>query len=153
MWVGNFSKNRSELRGKSGIYSFINKVDGKRYIGSAKDLNIRFFRHIKNINSNIKLQRAFKKYGMGQFTFVVYAFADYSLPSILELETLFITYFPRDMLYNFKFHATTMLGYKHREETKALISKPGVLNPMFGKTHTEKTKALLSSQKSNPLAQ
>ena len=38
--VGNFSKIRSELRGKSVIYSFINKVDGKRYIGSGRDVGV-----------------------------------------------------------------------------------------------------------------
>ena len=123
--------------------------------------------HLKGRSSNLRLQKAFKRHEINKFDFVVYAFAKYSVPLITDMETLFMSYFPpwphcaprhagakaREMLYNFKFHATTMLGYKHREETKALISKPGVLNPMFGKTHTEKTKALLSSQKSNPLAQ
>ena len=33
------SKIRLELSGKSGIYSFINNVDGKHYVGSAKDLH------------------------------------------------------------------------------------------------------------------
>lgn len=31
----------------------------------------------------------------------------------------------------------------HTEESKLLISKPGVLNPMYGKTHTIQTKELV----------
>lgn len=145
------SKIRLELTGKSGIYSFINNVDGKRYIGSAKDLHKRFMLHLKGKDSNVRLQRAFNKHGRNNFSFVIYAFADYSLPAIMDLETLFITYFKREKLYNLKFHATTMLGYKHREDTKKLISKPGKLNPMYGKSHLDSTKRLISDKIGNPV--
>lgn len=33
------------------------------------------------------------------------------------------------------------------EKTKLLISKPGLLNPMFGKTHSEETKNIMRSKK------
>jgi len=43
------SKDINLLRGKSGIYCFINNTNDKRYIGSAKDLYLRFQEHnIKN---------------------------------------------------------------------------------------------------------
>jgi hypothetical protein len=32
---------REELKGKSGIYAWVNKVNGKAYVGSGKDLRIR----------------------------------------------------------------------------------------------------------------
>lgn len=35
----------------------------------------------------------------------------------------------------------------HYEKTKSLISKSGLLNPMFGKTHSEKSKNLITSRK------
>ncbi len=38
-------------------------------------------------------------------------------------------------------------GYKHTEETKLKISKPGKKNPMFGKSHNENTKAMMSEKK------
>lgn len=38
-----------------------------------------------------------------------------------------------------------MLGKFHTPETRALISKPGELNPMFGKIQTSKTRLLISS--------
>ncbi len=33
-----------------------------------------------------------------------------------------------------------MYGKRHTDATLKLISKPGILNPMFGKTHSEATK-------------
>ena len=39
------------------------------------------------------------------------------------------------------------MGYKHTEESKLKISKPGSSNPMFGKNHTEDTKAKMSERK------
>lgn len=39
-----------------------------------------------------------------------------------------------------------MTGKTHSLESKALISKPGVLNPMFNKKHNEKTKAIISKK-------
>ena len=38
-------------------------------------------------------------------------------------------------------------GYKHTEESKLKISKPGSKNPMYGKSHTENTKAKMSEKK------
>ena len=38
-------------------------------------------------------------------------------------------------------------GKHHYEQTKLLISKPGLLNPMFGRTHSEETKNLMRSKK------
>lgn len=40
-----------------------------------------------------------------------------------------------------------MYGKTHTEDVKALISKPGKLNPMFGRKQSEYTKALLSEKK------
>jgi excinuclease UvrABC nuclease subunit len=42
-----FSKHELLLR-KGGIYSFINKVNGKQYIGSAKDLYLRLNEHLSH---------------------------------------------------------------------------------------------------------
>ena len=66
------SKDINLLRGKSGIYCFINNTNDKRYIGSAKDLYLRFQEHIKGKKSNSSLQLAFNKYGLDSFSFCVY---------------------------------------------------------------------------------
>jgi hypothetical protein len=39
------------------------------------------------------------------------------------------------------------LDYKHTDETKLKISKPGKLNPMFVKSHSEESRANLSKRK------
>ena len=41
----------SLLRGKGGIYSLVNTVNAKRYVGSAKDFYIRLNEHLKYKNN------------------------------------------------------------------------------------------------------
>ena len=162
------SKIRSDLFKKSGIYGFINNINGKRYIGSGVDLYRRFLDHLKGRSTNVRLQRAIKAHGIDNFSFVVYAFTEYTMPTITDMETLFMSYFPKEFLYNFKFEASSMSGYKHTEEaiaklkkrflnlnnhpilgktpspeSKSLISRPGGLNPMFGRKHLESSKLLI----------
>lgn len=40
-----------------------------------------------------------------------------------------------------------MFGKTHNKVTLSLISKPGLLNPMFGKSHSEYKKNLMSIKK------
>jgi hypothetical protein len=46
---------REVLKNKRGVYCFINTVNGKLYIGSAKDLYLRLIEHLSNKKSNIAL--------------------------------------------------------------------------------------------------
>ena len=55
------------LINKGGIYSFVNTVNAKRYIGRAKDFFLRLNEHLNNKKSNINLQNAFNKYGLDKF--------------------------------------------------------------------------------------
>ena len=55
------------LRKKAGIYCFINTINNKRYIGSAKDLYFRLIEHLSNKKSNSALQSAIAKYGLEKF--------------------------------------------------------------------------------------
>ena len=167
------SSKRTLLSNKAGIYSFINKVNRKQYIGSAKDLYLRLNEHLSNKKSNRALQSAIVKYGLANFEFGVYEYFSYvnkltSNKLLTDLETNYIKKFNFNTLYNFMQTATSLAGYKHTEEarlkmvaryadktnhpfwnkhhddeTKLLISKPGALNPMYGKTHTEETKNLM----------
>lgn len=62
-----------------GIYKIVNKVDGKYYVGSSKNITqgrtSRWKRHVRrlqpNKHGNVKLQRAWNKYGKGSFEFVI----------------------------------------------------------------------------------
>jgi len=169
---------KEKLKNKGGIYSFINTVNCKQYIGSAKDFYIRLFEHLDNRKSNIALQNAFTKHGLDKFNFCIYEYFTFkskiiSSKALTDLETNYINKFKFDTLYNFKEIATSMLGYKHTEEARlkmvefyknkenhpmygkthtkkalALISKPGNLNPMYGKKHSEESKSKISKSMS-----
>ena len=56
---------------KSGIYKIINLSNLKFYIGSSKNIQQRWLRHLKdlknNCHHNIHLQRSFNKYGIDNF--------------------------------------------------------------------------------------
>ena len=168
---------RDVLHNKAGIYSFINKVNQKQYIGSAKDLFLRLKEHLAGKKSNSALQAAILKYGLDNFDFYVYEYFSYENKSVsgkllTDLETTYIKRFNFINLYNFMYSATSLAGYKHTdiarkkmsarfiekenhpffgkhhdENTKLLISKPGLLNPMYGKTHTNDTKELMRLRK------
>lgn len=171
------SSNRTHLAGKAGIYCFLNKISNKRYIGSAKNLYLRLTQHLSAKKSNSALQLAFGKYGLENFSFIVYEYCLYkdkalSHKLLTNLETTYIKAFPFEQLYNFMKTATSLEGYKHTlkarekmvarlkdkanhplyqkkhsEKAKKLISKPGQLNPMYGKSHSLETKKLISLSK------
>lgn len=173
----NIDSFKDIIKNKGGIYSFINTVNGKQYIGSAKDFYIRLNEHLKNKKSNSSLHHAFVKYGLNKFNWIIYEYFSYenkliSHENLVQLETNYIQAFDFSTLYNMKKIANSSLGYKHTdeaiqkmidrfkdknnhpmfgkthsEEVLKLISKPGNLNPMFGKTHNDKTKALMSLKK------
>jgi hypothetical protein len=60
---------------KTGIYKITNKINGKFYIGSSKDLTRRRKDHFrllkKGVNHSTLLQRAVNKYGLNNFVFEI----------------------------------------------------------------------------------
>ena len=156
-----------------GVYGLIHIKSSKQYIGSSLNLYSRLIDHIKGRNSNLRLQRSIKKYGLKSFNIVIYYFHKDPAVLLTDIETSVISAFPFSSLFNFKKEANSLLGYKHMKQaiekmkarfvnkinhplfgkthdkvTLNLISKPGELNPMFGKTHSESTKDLMSIKKS-----
>ena len=114
---------REVLKHQSGVYCFINTVNGKLYIGSAKDLYIRLVEHLSNRKSNIALQNAMLKYGLDKFNYGVLEYFTYdskvtSHKALTDLETSYIQKYPFDRLYNFMRTATSSAGYKHTDEAK-----------------------------------
>ena len=115
--------SRGLLKDKGGIYCFVNTVNGNRYIGSAKDFYLRLNEHLANKKSNLALQKAFTKYGLDKFNFIIYEYFTYkskiiSNKALTDLETSYIIKFDFNKLYNFKATATSFLGYKHTEEAR-----------------------------------
>jgi group I intron endonuclease len=122
-----FSKRDLLLR-KGGIYSFLNKLNGKQYIGSAKDLYLRLNEHLTHRKSNRALQAAISKYGIDNFNFCIYEFFTYenkatSFKLLTDLETMYIRKFKFNNLYNFLENASSSEGYKHTDEAKQKMVK------------------------------
>ena len=59
----------------SGIYKIVNKINGKYYVGSSKNIPVRWSDHKETLNKsshyNVHLQRSWKKYGNHNFEFVI----------------------------------------------------------------------------------
>ena len=62
------SSKRSLLSNKAGIYSFVNKVNRKQYIGSAKDLYLRLNEHLSALLEIFNEQRTLKINSLGKNT-------------------------------------------------------------------------------------
>lgn len=84
----------------SGIYCIRNVINDKRYIGSAKNFEKRKIRHfgclMSNTHPNIKLQRAFSKYGKDSFVFEVLEELEYTLDTrekVLSREAYWVNIF------------------------------------------------------------
>ena len=154
-------------KGKSGIYRWVNKVNGKTYIGSSVNLQLRLERYYRTsyiafelIRGKSLIYSAILKYGYINFQLEI---LEYCTPeNVLSREQYYFDLLKPE--YNINPIAGSRFGVKHRletlqkmsksaqgrklsEETKILISQAvkGINNPNFGKTHSEKTKALISA--------
>ena len=99
----------------------------------------RFKEHIKGRKSNIRLQRAIKKYGLNNFYYVIFEYYNSKDKILLiNFETTYIDYFNFENLYNFKNIGQSMLGYKHKPEAiqKMINRYIKYKHPMLGKHHT-----------------
>src|SRR3954463_2245886 len=127
---------KKALYGLSGIYGVVHIPTGTSYIGSSVYLADRIMDHILNNSSNLHLQSAILKYGLSHFAFVILEYCISSDMLKREQHYLDILFsLPVHLRYNFNPTASSMLGYKHTEETLAKMSEAqtGANNPMFGK--------------------
>src|SRR5271170_2592941 len=145
--ISTLDKIELDLKNLKGIYGFLCKMNCKLYIGSSANLVTRFKEHIKGKKSNSRLQRAFSKYGLNNFYFVV--FESYNLDydiNLIDLETSYLSYFKLKSLYNFKFIANSLLGYRHSDKSiEKMINRYNFYkHPMLGKHHSLESKLKIS---------
>ena len=135
-----------ELRKKSGVYLFINKVTNDLYIGSSTNLTSRMVSYYYYTNSQkpskLVIIRAMKKYGLDNFSLGIIEFCEKDVCLILEQKWI-DHYKPK---YNVLATAGNSLGYKHSIETinklKEKLSKD--LHPKYGSVTSPETRKAIS---------
>lgn len=128
----------------SGIYSIVNKFDGKMYIGSAVILQKRKHEHwlalSKNKHANRYLQFAWNKYSDWNFEFKILEVVD-DVNILISREQYWMDFYnsfaPNG--YNLKPFAINNFGLRHSEETKRKISQLQI-----GRKASAETKAKMS---------
>lgn len=133
-------------KGKSGIYRWTNPLNGKTYIGSAKDLNKRFrnyysFSYLSRHNSSL-IYKALLKYGYSNFSLEILEYCEVS--DLITKEQFYLDSLQPE--YNILKIAGSSLGYQHSEEFKQKFSElmRGENNPFFGKNHSQSSKDQIS---------
>lgn len=122
----------------SGVYRIVHSPTGREYIGSAKSLRSRAAIHRHGLKTgkhhNKHLLNAVKKYGISQFYFEVVEITQQE--SLISREQFYIDL--KKPAFNVCRIAGSVLGRKHREETRRAISRSHM-----GKKHIEETKELI----------
>lgn len=109
------------------IYTIINKINGKMYIGQTKrDLNLRWNEHTCECKSgNRHLKNALSKYGKQNFVIIKLCYAN-SQNELDILEKSWIKFFDtadKNNGYNKNIGGNGNNGFAHTSETKLKISK------------------------------
>lgn len=136
------------------IYKITNKLNNKAYIGQTKRaLDERMYEHIRKGNKPIDV--AIRELGIDCFDVEIVDTAD----TAEELDRKEQEWIAKcnSMLpngYNQTIGGRTTTGFKHREESKASMSRAksamyiGENNPFYGKHHSEETRKRWSKQRS-----
>lgn len=136
-----------------GIYCILNKFNGKRYIGLAKNIKNRWSNHRmklrKNSHSNLYLQRAYNKYGEDAFEYSI--IQECKEGFLKDMEIYWIAYYNSFIDDKCGYNLTRGGDglFSCSEEIKDTMSKSmsGENNPFFGKVHTDESKKFMSDSK------
>lgn len=103
--------------GIAAIYRWVNKVNGKTYIGSTVNLSVRLYKYysLKHLRERkTPIHNALLKYGFDKFKFEILEYCQEDQNPIYREQYYFSKLKPE---YNILEEAGSSLGFKHREET------------------------------------
>jgi hypothetical protein len=87
----------NQLRGKTGVYLFINNITKDLYVGSSLNLSKRMTSHFYYANSDIGtkilITRAMRKYKLENFSLGILEFCENNIIVSLSLEQKWINYY------------------------------------------------------------
>jgi len=129
---------RKDNNEKIGVYSWLNKVNGKFYIGSGDPLYLRISDYFQNwyilYRPNLQIVKAISKYGIKNFSLVILEYSNSKNLILCEQKWI-------DLLkpeYNLSLIARNIKGYKHFikgknkiQETKEIINDYDKWNNYF----------------------
>ncbi len=133
----------------AGIYK-IQAQQGKMYIGSSVDIESRWRQHVldmvANRHTNIKLQRAYNKYGVDYFTFtIIEVVADKTKLLLQEQKYLNILFHYNISKYNILRTAGSNYGVQRSQQTKEKMSKAQIGNKNnIGRVNSMETRQKMS---------
>lgn len=124
----------------SAIYAIVNNITKDMYVGSAVAVNRRWSAHrnllTKQCHYNLRLQRAYSKYGSNAFDWEIIQFVD-NKTQLIAREQFWMNFFvPK---YNGRPIANSPLGTKASAETRAKVSAAST-----GRYHTDEAKQKIS---------
>lgn len=116
-------KINEKLRFKSGIYEFFNLENGKRYVGSSKDIYNRLHEHYHNLKNNKAynkhFQSAWNKYGEDSFIYNILEFCSENIR--FEREQYYIDVINPE--YNLTNYVIANTDHEVSDECKKKISE------------------------------
>lgn len=135
----------------SGIYRIIHKSSSKQYIGSSIDIEVRWRKHVYDLNrqkhSNTHLLNAWNKYGQDDFVLEIVEICEPLKEILLEREQYHIDTLRPE--FNICKKAGSRLGSKASAETKAKMSQ-SMVGKNVGKTRTQEMIDSMRDRVSNP---
>lgn len=114
------------MQNNTGIYRYINRQNGKSYVGQSLDLKHRHNEHLSSLRRGadgcVLLQRAWDKYGEDNFTYEIICLCQPEELDALEIKYVkeFNSYLDG---YNCNEGGAGNSGFNHSDITKAKISK------------------------------
>lgn len=107
----------SDNKGKAAVYRWVNKTNGKTYIGSSVDLTTRLYKYysLRQLNySKTTIHYALLKYGFSNFKLEILEYCEQGVNPV-NREQYYIDLLKPE--YNILNQAGSLLGFKHSEET------------------------------------